>query len=126
MSERALEHALEAYPDAEITVLHVVGEPSPMMGQAMSLVLENGLEEAAEAHAETVLDRARGVAAAHDTELSTRFAFGSPAKAIVKAAEDFDVVVVGSHAGTLSERLIVGNVAEKVFRRSPVPVTVVR
>jgi nucleotide-binding universal stress UspA family protein len=126
MSERALEHALAAYPDAEITVLHVVGEPSPMMGQAMSLVLEDGLEDAAEAHAEDVFERANEIAAAHDAEVSTRFALGSAAKAIVNAAEDFDVVVIGSHAGTLAERLVVGNVAEKVFRRSPAPVTVVR
>ena len=126
MSERALEHALEAYPDADVTVLHVVGEPSPMMGEAMSLVLEDGLEEAAEAHAEEVFGRAKEIAAAQDAEVSTRFALGSPAKAIVNAAEDFDVVVVGSHGGTLAERLVVGNVAEKVFRRSPVPVTVVR
>ncbi len=30
MSERALEYALEVHPNTEITVLHVVGEPSPM------------------------------------------------------------------------------------------------
>jgi nucleotide-binding universal stress UspA family protein len=29
MAQRALEYALENHPDAEITVLHVVGEPSP-------------------------------------------------------------------------------------------------
>lgn len=126
MSERALEHALAAYPDAEVTVLHVVGEPSPMMGRAVSLALEDDLETVAEAHAEGVFERAREIAAAHDAEVSTRFALGSPAKAVVNAAEDFDVVVVGSHGGTLADRLVVGNVAEKVFRRSPVPVTVVR
>lgn len=34
MAVRALECALEAYPDAEITALHIVGEPSAMMGKA--------------------------------------------------------------------------------------------
>lgn len=126
LSDRALEHAVETYPDAEITVLHVVGEPSPMMGEAMSLVLETDLEDAAKAHAQDVFDRAREIAAAHDAEVSTRFALGSPSNAIVNAAEDADVVVLGTHSGTLAERLVVGNVAETVFRRSPVPVTVVR
>jgi len=51
---------------------------------------------------------------------------GHPSRTIVDAAADFDVVVIGSHGGSLSERLFVGNVAEKVVRRSPVPVTVVR
>jgi nucleotide-binding universal stress UspA family protein len=41
-------------------------------------------------------------------------------------AEGYDTVVVGSHGGSLADRLFVGNVTEKVFRRSPVPVTVVR
>jgi nucleotide-binding universal stress UspA family protein len=51
---------------------------------------------------------------------------GHPVRAILNRAGEYDAIVVGSHSGTLSERLFVGNVAEKVFRRSPVPVTVVR
>jgi nucleotide-binding universal stress UspA family protein len=34
--------------------------------------------------------------------------------------------VVGSHGGSLSDRLFIGNVAERVSHRSPVPVTIVR
>ena len=41
-------------------------------------------------------------------------------------AEACDAVVLGSHGGNLQSRLFVGNVAERVFKRSPVPVTVVR
>ena len=53
-------------------------------------------------------------------------ATGHPARAIINRAEEFDTVVIGSHGGTLVDRLFVGDVAQKVFRRSPVPVTVVR
>lgn len=126
MAERALKYALEAHSDAEITVLHVVGEPSPMMGKAVSLALENDIEQAAEEHASGVLQRARDIAKEYDTEISTAVTWGHPAKAIIKRSEDFDTVVIGSHGGTLAERLFVGNVAERIFRRSPVPVTVVR
>jgi len=126
MAERALEYALEAHPDAEVTVLHIVGEPSPMMGEAMRLALEDDLEEAAEEHASDVLERAREVAQSHGKEIATDVAWGNPAKAIVKRAGDFDTVVVGSHGGSIAERVFVGNVAQKVFRHSPVPVTVVR
>lgn len=126
MAERALEYALESYPDAEITVLHVVGEPSPMMGNATRLALENDIEEAAEQHASKVLEQARSLAETHDASIDTDVAWGSPARGILNRAEDFDTIVIGSHGGTLVDRLFVGNVAERVFRRSPVPVTVVR
>jgi len=126
MAERALEFALGEHPDAEITVLHVAGGPSPMMGGATAIALEDGLEERAREAADVVFDRARELAAEHDHEVETDLAFGSPAKAIVEEAESFDLVVMGSHSGSLSDRLFTGNVAEKVFRHSPVPVTSVR
>jgi len=126
MAERALEYALETHPNAEITVLHIVGEPSPMMGEAMGLTFEDDLEEAAESLAADVFESAHELARSHDVEISTVVALGDPAKAIVERAGSFDTVVIGSHGGTLVDQLFVGNVAQKVFRHSPVPVTVVR
>jgi len=126
MAERALEYALENHPDAEITVLHVVGEPSPMLGAATGIALEDDLEDAAQKRAATVFDRARDLAAEHDTEVDTRVKLGNPVKGILNSAEDFDAVVIGTHGGSLVDRLFVGDVAQKVFRQSPVPVTVVR
>lgn len=126
MAEQALEYALEAHLDAEITVLHVAGEPSPMMGRAVGLALEDDIERAAETHAEAVFERARELAAEHGHEIETDIGWGSPGKVIVDRADDYETVVMGSHSGTLVERLFIGNVAETVFRRSPVPVTVVR
>ncbi|WP_181684550.1 universal stress protein [Halorhabdus salina] len=126
MAATALQYALDTVPDADITVLHVVGEPSPWMGEAMGLAMEDDLESAKETHAETVLDRAREIAADHGREIETDVGMGSPAKAIVNRAADFDQVVIGTHGESLVDRLLIGNVAEKVFRRSPVPVTIVR
>jgi nucleotide-binding universal stress UspA family protein len=126
MAERALEHAFETYPEAAITVLHVVGEPSSMMGKAVSLALEDDVEEAAETQSQEVFDRATEVATEYDRTVETNVALGTPAKAIVDRAEAFDLVVIGSHGGSLADRLFVGNVAEKVFHHSPVPVTVIR
>ncbi|QSG16027.1 universal stress protein [Halapricum desulfuricans] len=126
MATRALDHALTIHPDAEVTVLHVVGNPSPMMGKAMGLAMEDNLEQAAEEHASEIFEHAREIAQSHDTEIETDVAWGSPAKVIVKRAESFDAVVLGSHGGSIADRLFVGNVAQTVFRRSPVPVTVVR
>jgi nucleotide-binding universal stress UspA family protein len=126
MAGRALEFALEGYPDAEITVLHVVGEPSPMMGKIASIALEEDIAEAGRAHSKVIFGRAHEIATEYDTEINTVVGYGSPAKEIVARAEEFDTVVIGSHGGSLADRLFVGNVARTVFRRSPVPVTTVR
>lgn len=126
MAEHALEYALKTHPDAEITVLHVVGTPSPMMGKAVSLALEKDVDAAAEEQAAEIFQRAREIAVSSDIEISTEVTLGSPAKEILARAEAFDTVVIGSHGGSWTDRLLVGNVAQKVFRRSPVPVTVVR
>ena len=125
LAERALEHALDTYPNAEITVLHVVGGASPMMGDATSIALE-GKEEAMREEGEPVFDRARELAAERDADVKLRIGYGSPASTIVENADAFDVVVIGSHSGSLIDRILVGNVAEKVVRKAPVTVTTVR
>jgi nucleotide-binding universal stress UspA family protein len=126
MARRALEYALENHPDAEITVLHVVGEPSVWGGAATSLALEEDLDAAAEERAAEVFDDARNCAAEYDVEIATEVQLGHPARAILNSAEDFDAVAIGSHGGSLVDRLAIGNVARKVFRNSPVPVIVAR
>lgn len=126
MADRALEYALDVHGDADITVLFVAGEPSPMMWKALSVAMDEGIGEAAQDHADEIFEDAREMAAEYDVELDTTVAMGSPAQQIVEHAEDFDAVVIGSHSGDLQSRLFVGNVAERVFKRSPVPVTVVR
>ncbi len=128
MSEHSLEYALEVFPDAEITVLHVVGEPSQMWGHATGLALADDLEEAGEERAKDVFDRARDIVAdaSGDAELETEVAFGHPARAIINRAGDYETVIIGTHSGSVADRIFVGNVAEKVFRSSPVPVVVVR
>ncbi|WP_096388850.1 universal stress protein [Halopenitus persicus] len=126
MARKALAYACENHSDAEITVLHVVGEPSPMLGEATGLALEDDLEEAAADLAEDVFDRAREIAATYGVEIETLVQLGTPARAILNTAPDFDAVVVGSHGGSVADRLFVGNVAQKLVRQSPIPVIVVR
>ncbi|ELY98136.1 universal stress protein [Natrialba asiatica] len=124
MSEHAPEYAL----DADITVLTVVGEPLPMWGEATGLALAGDLEEATQEHARAVFGRAREIATAADSdaELDTVVELGHPVRAIIDRADDYDTVVIGSHGGSVSDSLYVGNVAKKVVNRSPVPVVVVR
>jgi len=115
---------LAAHPDADVTALTVVGEPSAMFGEATAIALADDPAESAKERAQPVLDRAREIAAEHDTEITTEVTTGHPARRILDRTEAFDAVVIGSHGGSLADRLLVGNVAERVFRRSPVPAPV--
>ena len=126
MAEKALRFALEAFPDAEITVFHVVGGPTPYMGEAVGLALSDDITKATEQRAEVVFSRAREVASEYETHIDTAVGLGSPSRKIIEQAERFDLIVIGSHGRDLVSRLLIGNVAETVTRRSPVPVTVVR
>jgi nucleotide-binding universal stress UspA family protein len=126
VAEQALRYALEVFPDAEVTVLTVVGEPSAMFGEATAIALANDPKRSAEEYARPVLDRAREIAREFEADVHTAVRAGHPAREILNRANEFDTVVIGSHGGTVADRLVVGNVAEKVFRQSPVPVTVVR
>jgi nucleotide-binding universal stress UspA family protein len=128
MAERALEYALDVYDDEddEVTVLTVVGGPSFLWGKATSIALADDMQEAAEEHGQAVADRASEIAADHDAEVDVNVRTGHPARAILDTAEGYDTIVLGSHGGSVADRLMVGNVAETVFRRAPVPVTVVR
>lgn len=125
ITERALEFALDAYPDAEITVLTIIGEPSGMMGEAVGLMFEEARSEGTE-EARIVLDRAQDIAAKSDRDLDGIIGYGSPAEEIVSRAEEFDTVVIGQHDGTVADRLFVGNTAHSVVRNCPAPVTLVR
>lgn len=126
VAEQALRYALEAHPNAEITVLTVVGEPSAMFGEATAIALADDPEQSAKEHAQPVINRAQEIASEYDIEIGTSIETGHPVRVILDRADDFDTVVIGSHSGTLADRIFVGNVAEKIVRQSPVPVTVVR
>lgn len=125
ITERALEFAIDAYPDAQITVLTIIGEPSGMMGEAVGLMFEETRAEGTD-DARIVLDRAQEIAAKADRELEGVIGYGKPAVEIVDRATEFDTVVIGHHESSVADRLFVGNTAHSVVRNCPIPVTVVR
>ena len=121
----ALEYALAAHEDAAIIVLYVAGEASPMMGEAMTIAIEDDTQEAASEHGREVFEDALALAGEAGVEIDTEVAVGSPGETIVRYAGEFDLVVLGRHTGGLRETLLSGNVTKHVVRNSPVPVTVV-
>ena len=61
-------------------------------------------------------------------EISAEVDVGNPAEKILEAIEKFniDLVVMGTHGRTGINLALIGSVAEKIVRQSPVPVTTVK
>lgn len=130
-SDEALEFALSEYPDAKLTALHVVDAAEIRGGVALesySPESYGNLQDKREERAARILERAQARADRNDRDLETVQMVGTVVHSIVSyaSAHGVDHIVLGSHGRTGASRVLLGSVAEKVTRRSPVPVTIVR
>jgi nucleotide-binding universal stress UspA family protein len=125
----ALEHAVERFDEATVLVLRVVDpvQAGYGVGSGATAVADDWLESQHEA-AEAMFEDVRELAEQAGATVETHTAVGRPARTIEEFAEEqgLDHVVVGSHGRDGVARVLLGSVSEKVVRRSPVPVTVVR
>jgi nucleotide-binding universal stress UspA family protein len=131
LSEHALEHALVEHGDATITLLHVLDFVEAGYSAPVETSLPGYWEEwyeTAQADAEALFEDALATVDAYDAAIETETVVGQPARSIVEYTDEnaVDHVVMGSHGRSGLSRLLVGSVAEKVLRRAPCPVTVVR
>jgi nucleotide-binding universal stress UspA family protein len=125
-SEAALDYALAEFPNADITVVHVIGVvDTAEQAQRASGDRRERLERA-QAEAEALFEGVQRRAAEAGVDVATETAFGPPSRTIPDLADDFDRVVMGEHGQSGARRILLGSVAETVVRRAPVPVTVVR
>ncbi len=85
-----------------------------------------GINQALKREGEHAMEQIESVA--NDVELKTAMVDGSPAKEIVSYAteESVDVIVMGTSGRSGVDRLLLGSVAERVVRSSPVPVLTIR
>ncbi len=131
-AEAALAFTIGEWADKEITLLNVINPIAA--GYSTSVGIPSGGEEwfeQAQAEADELFEAAD---VEYDCELRTHVAVGKPPQTIVDVSaaevddveEPFDHIVIGSHGRTGVSRMLLGSVAEKVVRESPVPVTVVR
>lgn len=128
-AEAALRHALEKFPEAALTVIHVNNPEEWMsMGDEFGSFYSEDAYELAQETAQDLMDEAAAIAGEYDRDVDTAIVMGRPSSEIVEYAEDNDVdhVVLGSHGRRGLNRFLLGSVAEKVVRRAPCPVTVIR
>lgn len=129
LSMRAFEHALSNHADADVCVLYVIDPMSAVYeSESVGIIGSEEWYERAKKYAEDLLGEAEARAAEAGVEVTTATEVGRPARAILayETENDVDLVVMGSHGRTGVSRILLGSVAERVIRRSPVPVTVVR
>lgn len=118
--------------DATVHALYVidVDATSYSLGtEQVDRIRQGHLDEMPEVKAEA--DEATGyvaeVAAEHGVPVVEHVEVGGPARAIRNFVEDHDIdlVVMGSHGRSGLSRVVLGSVAEKVLRRTHLPVLVV-
>ena len=126
--ERAVEHALDlaAAHGATVHAVYVVNSAS-----FASLPMEtswDGLTDVLRAEGEAALDRVRKLGAEQGVHVEGVVRDGSPSQEIVMHANAVgaDIIVMGTHGRGGIDRLLLGSVAERVVRSSPIPVLTVQ
>jgi nucleotide-binding universal stress UspA family protein len=132
-SKEALRHALSlaALSGGHVHLVHACEVPYTVRPDVM-VWLEGGarpLEDLAREQSES--EMAAAVASLSDDDrakVSARVVMGDPSDVIPSLAkvEAFDLIVTGTHQRSAFEHFVLGSVAEKIVRRAPCPVYVVR
>lgn len=106
-------HALYVANTASLTDL-----PMESAWDGVTAALQQQGEEAIEVVSEQVGDH----------PIESKVAEGSPSQEIISYAadNDCDLIVMGTHGRSGVDRLLLGSVAERVVRSSPVPVLTIR
>lgn len=129
LSQRAFERALKKYSDDHITVLYVIDPRLAVYeAEAKGLPAASTWYDRMTERADELCAEATEVAGESDCTITTATENGLPARSIIKYADEHDIdhIIMGSHGRDGLSRLILGSVAERVMRRAPMPVTIVR
>jgi len=128
-SERAVDRAIDLadHYDAGILVLSVV-EVDSLAGTGDAAAIYDEFVGSVEKSARRLVDEAvERVGDAEIEDVDGDVVVGVPSSRIREAIDehDADCVVVGTHGRSGLNRVLIGSVAEKVVRTSPVPVLTV-
>ncbi len=126
-AQRALQHAAEEYADEEIILLRVVEAADGSIEAGVDLLQEK-LREMREETATEISEEVRDLIGDDRYDFRMEMVAGTPSREIVGFAEsnEVDTIVIGNRGRQGPSRILLGSVAERVVRRAPSTVTVVR
>lgn len=125
--EKALPQAIELVRTSQGT-LHVISVVPDMGTPLVEGFFPENFEEKAVAAAAEALDRLIAEHVPADIKVKQHLAFGKIHKKVLNAIEKIgcDVVVMASHKPDRVREFLVGSNADRIVRRSPISVLVVR
>ncbi len=113
---------------ARLVVVHVINEPVDLRGFYVPHISFEKLEEEIEEGAQKMMEKFCRTHIKDYDNYETFIVPGIPYDEIIKKATETsaDLIVMGTHGRTGLDHVLFGSTAEKVVRKSPVPVMTIR
>ena len=112
---------------ATVTLFHAYNVPSYVFPDGSTFIAGPDVAVRIEREvADALASAARAAERQSAVPVLTRSAIGAPFEEILRASNEFDLVVMGTHGRTGVRHLLLGSVAEKVVRHASCPVLTVR
>ena len=114
--------------DSKLIVIHVINEPVDLRGFYVPHISFDKLEEEIEQGAEKLMEKFCRTHMQDFNNYETYVLPGIPYDEIIKKAESLnvDLIIMGTHGRTGLDHVLFGSTAEKVVRKSPIPVMTIR
>lgn len=129
-SEHAFQYALSLAGkfESRLGIIHVINEPVDLRGFYVPHISFDKLEEEIEQGAWKLMEQFCRTHAAQYPKLESYVVPGIPYDEIIKKGLEVgaDLIVVGTHGRTGLDHVLFGSTAEKVVRKSPIPVMTIR
>ena len=129
-SDYAFQYALSMAEcfSARLVILHIINEPVDLRGFYVPHISFDKLEEEIEQGAEKLMETFCRTHMGDFTNYESHVLPGIPYDEIIKKSQELnsDLIVVGTHGRTGLDHVLFGSTAEKVVRKSPIPVMTIR
>ena len=114
--------------EARLLIVHVINEPVDLRGFYVPHISFDKLEEEIEEGARKMMEKFCRTHIADYANYESFIIPGIPYDEVIKkaVAESADLIVLGTHGRTGLDHVLFGSTAEKVVRKSPIPVMTIR